>query len=1578
MNLKTIFMIRFIAFFLCVHISANVFASIVINEIHYDPDKRTELVEFIELYNTDDWTVDLSGWSLGEAVEFQFPDPISIPSEGYIVIGQNPEQIVTKYNIQPSLVFGPFQGRLENEGEAIELIRPEGDTEDFVEYSLGFPWPTVGDPVSENRPGTSYSIQLMNPSFDNDLGGSWRSAPPTPGGQNSVFAINIPPHIRQVHHSPQQPKSGEPVRITAKVTDPDGVANVVLHYQIVDPGHYIAIDDAEYETQWIELPMNDDGLNGDHYVGDFIYSIEIPAEVQIHRRLIRYRISVVDNLSNQLTVPYADDPQPNFAYFVYDGVPSWTGAVRPGSSEEITYRSTLLSSIPVYHLITSKEETEHATWLDQRTSNEYFYVGTLVYDGIVYDHVLFRARGGVWRYAMGKNMWKFNMNRGHTFQARDNYGKPYKTKWDKLNLSANIQQGDYLHRGEQGMFESVGFKLFDMAGIESPETNFVHFRIVDEEHEDGKLNAAHPPMTNSGTQYDGDFWGLYLAVEQIDGRFLDRNDLPDGNLYKMEGGFGEIRNQSPFGVDDASDLRAFINGYMQRPAETWWRENIDVDRYYNYRSIVEGIHHYDIASGKNYYYYLNPITERWYPFPWDIDLTWADNMFGRGDDPFMQSNIFRHESIEIEYQNRQREICDLLFNPDQANQLIHEYASFIYNPDGESFVDADRAMWDYHWVMSDQASREGYVKRSGKAGQGEFYQIAQTKDFPGMLQIMKDYVKKRNQWIFQRILEEDRNIPTTPEITFLSDAYHVDTLEFEVSDFDDPNPESTFAALKWRIAEVEPFSTAWDPDGSLLNPEDTVTLFSAEDWWMYRKGTEEPSSPRSAWRQLEFDDSNWTLAMSPIGYGESLVNTPLNDMRYHYSTFYLRKTFEIEDLSSIGTLTARVLFDDGFNMWINGIHVLQDHVQQEELPYTATATHREDLTFAEYELTNPSRYLKSGTNVIAVQVINQYIDRSSDCFFDASLFFVKKEAVQGEEPDSKPHNPFQRSERPLKYEIDAIWESPEITSFQKQITIPGEKLEAGRTYRVRAKMKDDSGRWSHWSDPIQFTAEQAVSPMTVMENLRITELMYNPTEEFEFEFIELHNSNPATALSLDGFSFTNGIEYTFPADSSIPPNGYLLLTHALNDVERSLFRQLYNVDESIPIYGPYEGRLNNGGEQVELKIGPQGEDFIFFEYDNGRGWPLHADGSGHSLIPRDHAISSQVDGSLDYGGNWRASASIGGSPGSADPNPIRDLILNEISTINPIGNDWIEIYNPTANPISLAHWYLSDDKDQLNKWALPNFMIQPGQYISFDADTGFNAGGSGFGLNRDGEEVVLSYLSGVPGSHRVADSVAFKAQEMNVSWGRNAGSPDYWTTTPPTRDEANQESVVTIVVDEILYHPSGNTSMIDGEFIELYNPSSQEVSLMTEYGPWRINGGVNFVFPQNLSILPQGRLLLVSFDPQNETELAAFFSLYPKHDSSVQVVGPYEGNLSNHGERIAVEKLLDVDPIDGSLAWAIVDEVIYFDRFPWSTEADGSGKSLQRINPKYAGNDPTNWEAAIPGPGQERSSETPVTRWMMY
>ncbi|MBC8002104.1 MAG: hypothetical protein H7X97_05910, partial [Opitutaceae bacterium] len=377
---------------------------------------------------------------------------------------------------------------------------------------------------------------------------------PTPGRTNAIFATNAPPQIRQVDHSPEQPKSGQSVLISAKVTDPHGVASVTLEYQIVNPGGYIESTDAEYTANWTSLSMNDAGTGGDLAAGDGTYSATLTGGVQQHRRLIRYRIVAQDATGLSIRVPYLDDPQPNFAYFVYDSIPAWTGAVNPGDvgalGQTFTVSSNEMARLPAYHLIAKRTTVETATWFSRYGGDAYLWSGTLVYDGKVYDHIHYRARGGVWRYAMGKNMWKFDFNRGHDFEPRDNWGKKYSTPWHKLNLGASIQQGNFNHRGEQGLFESIGMKLFQLTGIAAPNTSYVQFRIVDDVDE---LNGA--------SQWDGDFWGVYLALEQEDGQFLDEHNLPDSNYYKMEAGTGELNNLSPNGPTDKSDLNYFLSNY---------------------------------------------------------------------------------------------------------------------------------------------------------------------------------------------------------------------------------------------------------------------------------------------------------------------------------------------------------------------------------------------------------------------------------------------------------------------------------------------------------------------------------------------------------------------------------------------------------------------------------------------------------------------------------------------------------------------------------------------------------------------------------------------------------------------------------------------------------------------------------------------------------------------------------------------------------------------------------------------------------------------------------------------------------
>ena len=945
---------------ICAARAASPLEPVVINEIHYHPDAKTEPAEFVELFNTGTEPMRLAGWRFTQGIHFTFPVDTVLAPGGFLVVAQDPEFLKKKSGVD---ALGPFIGHLSGKGEKLTLRNAAGKVVNRVEYSSGFPWPTVG-----GKP--AYSIELLNPTLDNSLGGHWRAsvvgtpsaatngpaliaqrsawrilkgtreasqpasawrapefddskwqsanlpagygedflatrlddmkgkyssvyfrrtfvvenpalvaalqldalyddgfniwingthvlgenvpgaepsfdalaptaredndyhtfdlpAPrgylrkgtnviavhalnsalnessdffldvrlraatgalargPTPGAVNSVFASASPPVFRSVSHHPHQPKSGEPVRVTAHFNAANLPSTVALLYQLVDPGSYIELADAPYQANWLSLPMHDDGKNGDAASGDGRFTVELPASVQLHRRLVRYRVTAMDVAGRSMTAPYPDDPQPNFAYFVYDGVPAWRGAIEPGSKDPkraapVEFGTDVMRRLPVYHLIAKKSAVEAATWKAQYSGEAYKWSGTLVYDGHVYDHIHYRARGGSWRYAMGKNMWKFAFNRGHDFAARDNYGEHYGTKWTRLNLGACIQQGDYGHRGEQGMFESAGFKLFNLAGVEAPETHFVQFRVI--------TDAAE-----AASQYEGDFWGLYLAVEQPGGRFLDEHDLPDGNFYKMSGGGGELNNQGANAARDKSDLTQFIRAYSgTKPDDDWWRTNLDLPRYYSYRAILEAIHHYDVdeGAGKNYFYFLNPKTAQWSVHPWDLDLSWADSMYGGGEEPF-KNRVLPRAAFNVEYQNRVRELRDLLFNSDEGARVIDDLASLI-GRGVPAFVDADRALWDFNPVLANQS-------HSGKGGHGRFYQAAPTKDFAGMVKLMKEYVSRRGAWMDSN-LASDKTIPQTPIVTPLCPTnFPANKLKFQCAPY---AGSSAFAAMKWRLGEV--------------------------------------------------------------------------------------------------------------------------------------------------------------------------------------------------------------------------------------------------------------------------------------------------------------------------------------------------------------------------------------------------------------------------------------------------------------------------------------------------------------------------------------------------------------------------------------------------------------------------------------------------------------------------------------------------------------------------------------------------------------------------------------------------------
>ncbi|MBL9139503.1 MAG: lamin tail domain-containing protein, partial [Verrucomicrobiales bacterium] len=181
---------------------------VVITEIFYSPTDGTAVPmqvedEFIELENISggpvafyDADAPTNTWRLWNAVHYEFPGGIVLhPGERGLVVGFSPDDTAhvaafrSRWNVPAATrMFGPWAGRLGNDGDSVELDRPDRVQEaphpdagfvprllvDRVRYLASAPWPPV-------LPDEVRSIhRLQADAYGNDAA-HWMAGVPTPG-----------------------------------------------------------------------------------------------------------------------------------------------------------------------------------------------------------------------------------------------------------------------------------------------------------------------------------------------------------------------------------------------------------------------------------------------------------------------------------------------------------------------------------------------------------------------------------------------------------------------------------------------------------------------------------------------------------------------------------------------------------------------------------------------------------------------------------------------------------------------------------------------------------------------------------------------------------------------------------------------------------------------------------------------------------------------------------------------------------------------------------------------------------------------------------------------------------------------------------------------------------------------------------------------------------------------------------------------------------------------------------------------------------------------------------------------------
>lgn len=157
-----------------------------------------------------------------------------------------------------------------------------------------------------------------------------------------------------------------------------------------------------------------------------------------------------------------------------------------------------------------------------------------------------------------------------------------------------------------------------------------------------------------------------------------------------------------------------------------------------------------------------------------------------------------------------------------------------------------------------------------------------------------------------------------------------------------------------------------------------VILFG--DTWKY---DDSATDHGLAFTTAGFDDSGWKSGKGQLGYGDGDETTTLLDADPNTPSAYFRKTITLS--APVTQADLKVLFDDGFAIWINGTQVFQRNMGNGTNFSAWASAQSSDNEIATQSLDlSANNPFVVGDNVIAA-LVKQVSGTSSDLSFDLSL-----------------------------------------------------------------------------------------------------------------------------------------------------------------------------------------------------------------------------------------------------------------------------------------------------------------------------------------------------------------------------------------------------------------------------------------------------------------------------------------------------------------------------------------------------------------------------------------------------------------
>ncbi|WP_414660009.1 lamin tail domain-containing protein [Horticoccus sp. 23ND18S-11] len=1199
-------------------------AAPVLNEIMVRPGAafpENTALEFIEVHNPDAMAVDLSGWAITTGADFTFPAGTTITAGGFLVVAANPTALKAGNPAAAgATVLGPWKtgATLANRGEKITLSRPGATAGTWTDVDLvtyanegdwavrtrdtlgGWSWVSAADSAGS-------SLERRTPSLAKNSGQAWgasTAAGGTPGAVNSLRVANVAPLITGVKHEPAVPRSTDPVTISANVTDELSAGAAAVTATLF----------------WRDATSATPGaFQSVAMVGDATGTFSATLDPKADKTIVEFYVQAGDGALNR----------------------TWPAPTSEGQTANAVYQvdnEVIAGPAPAYRLI--------LTGAENAAFNTYTGGGGTTTPG---------RPGGGGAGGIGDRMFNFTLVASNgddttirylaSMRVRGNSSRNYTIKPLRISLPSDDRWdgiSDFLINPRGAPVQFLAHRIQRAVGLVAADVAPLEVR----------RNGVEYAVTTSATADHGQL----VRVEEINGDYLDHHFplATSAQIYRKVAVSGWAHTaaapanpdltwsgwskQNNSALNDWSDVMNFSkvwqdtaashftgatagnvaagtwNGVPFTDAEVATLSNVaDLDYLARWLAVMtimpNGEENLSTGEDDDYAaaFVSDGRTNRMILVPHDMDTTFglgevtvaatakglydATETFAQSGGGFADtlmkplqpllgdSTSPGNAAFRQKYLTAIRELFGSVFDADTTSNANPAFYQFVDNHLG-TWAPASYRTQIKTFMTQRQAfllNLVGAAKIVPPTGTSTSTLAATATPALRINEVLATNTKIANGATFPDLIELHNAGPTA-----------VDLAGRSLSD-DPATPRkyifpagTTLAAGGYLVVYADTDTTAPGlHTGFALDAEgDQVLLYDnvASGGALLDAITFGIQIPDFSIARTGANAATWALTTPTPGAANAAA-------------------------TALGSVSAVKI-----NEWAGRISFRVDHDFVELYNAAAQPVALAGTRLTDDTVNYPSRFTFPALSFIAA---NGYLP-----LFGADLSFG------------------------LDADFDVVALIGENGAVVDQIDFVAQPADhsTGRT-------TDGATAFSDFSLPTPGLSNATALPAAyaaLLANLRITELMYQPVAAAsagDYEFIELQNIGAAT-LDLSGVRFTNGLDYTFPAGTTLASGAFIVVAK-----NRTAFASRYPGAVATLAPNQFAGALDNSGETIALTLpAPWSVHILSFRYEST--WSALASGGGYSLVVRSPVTTPARDWSRSA--VWRAASAVNGNPGAAD------------------------------------------------------------------------------------------------------------------------------------------------------------------------------------------------------------------------------------------------------------------------------------------------------------------------------------------